>query len=335
MLSAMPIAGGRPVRGARAHPRPVAGLQGKSSLASPAPGVAFARTTTGYGRTPGGRGSSWCPAPGWPTGGWRRAGWARAPRTPLLPWAAAPRAASSSAASSARSGGRAQRRRGRCIPPLAAAAAPRPRAEHPRALPGIPATSSRMLSPQDVGGVSKVLCPSNLLPRLRPAASGPRQRGAFPALVSAGRSVPDCPCGTSGGRVTPARTRNSKPCARGLWSGAPSGAAAAAPAPRAPSLALSLPQLVTFHQLSSRSPNQWQTRAQAGGPAPSAAASQHPHPMTSPKVVAPAGRTPTSPPPPRLNLRWDPSPAGPRGLLTEGETEAQERLVLGCKPVRG
>lgn len=99
----------------------------------------------------------------------------------LLPWAAARRAASSSAASSARSGGRAPRRRGRCIPPLAAAAAaataaPRPRAEHPRALPGVPATSFRPLSAQDAGGVCKVLCPSKPAPSLRPAASGPRTR---------------------------------------------------------------------------------------------------------------------------------------------------------------
>lgn len=135
------------------------------------------------------------PVPDKPAGGWAGPdGPANWPMR-LLPWAVAPRAASSSAANSARSGGRAPRRRGRCIPPLAAAAAaaPRPRAEHPQVLPGVPATSSRSLSPEDARGVCEVLCPSNLLLRLRPAAQDPVS--AVPpqpsgcSLAAAGQSV--------------------------------------------------------------------------------------------------------------------------------------------------
>lgn len=189
----------------------------------------------------------------------------------------------------------------------------------PGSQPPRPGCSPRRM----LGAVGKVLCPSNLLPRRRPAASGPRERGPSPALrlqprlgqpVSPGRSAShwrraSLPCWDSEERALRPR----------LWSRAPSVAAAAAPpAPRARSLALSLPQLVTFHQLSSPSPDQWQTRAQAGDPAPSAAAWQHRHPATAQKVVPPAHpRTPTSPPPPRLK------PGGPRGDLITGETEAQ------------
>lgn len=208
----------------------------------------------------------------------------------LLPWAAAPRAASSSPASSARSGGRAPRRRGRCIPPLAAAAAataPRPRVEHPRALPGVLATSFRPLSPQDAGGVCKVLCPSNLLPLSARPPLDPVRAGVPPwpcscSLASAGRSVPGCRGRARGRPVPPARTRRGvRPTPGGSCPGTLSVAAAGAPpALHARSLALSLAQLVTFHQLSSPAPepDQWQTRAQAGDPAPSAAISRHPHP---------------------------------------------------------
>lgn len=135
------------------------------------------------------------PVPDEPAGGWPGPNGPANWRMRLLPWAVAPRAASSSAANSARSGGRAPRRRGRCIPPLsaAAAAALRPRAEYPRVLPGVPATSSRSLTLQDARGVCEVLCPSNLLLRFRPAAEDPVS--AVPpqpsgcSLAAAGQSV--------------------------------------------------------------------------------------------------------------------------------------------------
>lgn len=132
-----------PQRGSRATPR----------LPLPAQGVSFAGPQTGRSRPRGESGASCLLsarlarrrlAEGWGELGNRR--------MRLLPWAAAPHAASSIVATNASSGGRAPRRCGRCIPPLAAAAAaaaPRPRAEHPRALPGLPATLSWLLSPQE------------------------------------------------------------------------------------------------------------------------------------------------------------------------------------------
>lgn len=175
-------------RSPRAHTRPPTGLQGKSSPASPGARSRVCEIPDGS-RQPPRRERRFLSAPRRANrqAAGRRPGGLGSRRTRLLPWAAAPRTASSSVASSASSGGRAPRRRGRCIPPLAAAAAaaataPRPRAEHPRALPGVPATSSRLLSPQDAGDVGKVLCPSNLLLGLRPAASGPCKRRPFPAL---------------------------------------------------------------------------------------------------------------------------------------------------------
>lgn len=265
----------------------------------------------------------------------------------LLPWAAAPRAASSIVASNASSGGRAPRRRGRCIPPLAAAAAaaaPRPRAEHPRALPGVPATSSRPLSPQDAGGVCKVLCPSNLLPRLRPAASGPPVRAVPPepsggSLAEPSRSVLSCPFRTSGGRVSPARIPKSAPCARGLWSRAPSREAAATPpAARAPSLALSLPQLVTFHQLSSPAPEPRPMADTGPGRRPSALCCHlsTPTPSDVPEsCCSSVSRTPTSPPPPRLKPAGGPEPCEPSRPFDRRRNKGSRRLFPARKPVRG
>lgn len=112
-----------------------------------------------------------------------------------------------------------------------------------------------------------------------PAAASPPPAGQSRA-VGVALAEGECP---------PARTlRRARPATGGCRPGAPLVAAAAAPpALRARSLALSFPQLVTFHQLSSPGPqpDQWQKRAQAGDPAPPAASSQHPHPLRLPRTL--------------------------------------------------
>lgn len=103
------------------------------------------------------------------------------------------------------------------------------------------------LSPRRIPGASaKFFVPLTcslafFRPPRDPVSAVPPYPSGF-RVVPAGQSILGCPCRTGGRRVSPAPTQKSVPCARGLSSGAPSVAAAAAPpAPRAPSLALSLP----------------------------------------------------------------------------------------------
>ncbi|KAK2107225.1 hypothetical protein P7K49_016739 [Saguinus oedipus] len=124
-------------------PRPAAGLRDK-----PWPG--------GAGEPPSAALPA-CPAPGWPTG--VGAGGGR--QAPLT-------LGSSPARGQQQRGQQSQERRAR--PAVARPVHSSSRGgEHPRPRPG--SWRSR-----DAGGVCKALCPSNLLPRLRPAASGCGER---------------------------------------------------------------------------------------------------------------------------------------------------------------
>ncbi|MEJ1282722.1 hypothetical protein NN561_013684 [Cricetulus griseus] len=192
------------------------------------------------------------------------------PRT--QPYLATPRAASSSAASSARGGGRVPRWRGWCIPPLVAApVAPWRRAEHPRVRPGLPATSSRPRALARYRGTfAKLFVPltcslaSARAPRTRERGFSGYSEVAPPRLAVQSQAVrvalAHC--------VSPALTPEERILRLGLrtlgslGSGSPSSQRTLF----SPNLSLS-----TNSTTQRPSPDQWQKRAQAGVPAPSAA----------------------------------------------------------------
>ncbi|KAF6109703.1 hypothetical protein HJG60_010929 [Phyllostomus discolor] len=192
-----------------------------------------------------------------------------------------------------------------------------------------------MLSPQDVGGVGKVLCPSNLLPRLRRSLRTPSAR-CLPSPALGGPVSPGLPLWHQRKASLPSSDSEEQALhRRAVVRGSLRGGCGSSCSSH--SLSCSQPPS-TCHFPPTLQPKP-EPMADAGpGRRPSALCCRlsTPTPYDFPEGCGSSGpRTPTSPPPPCLNLRWDPSPGGPRGLLTEGETEAQERFVLGCKPVRG
>lgn len=289
------------------------------------PGVAFAKSLTGRGSPRGGSGASCLPRAaltgrrladgrvGSAAGG-RASYLGQQPHAPpAAAWPAAPAAAGAprGGAAGAFLLSRRRRRRRRRLPGRAqnihglcpGSRPPRPGCS-PRRMPG---TSAKFFVPLTCSLASA-------RPPQDPASAVPSQPSGY-SLASAGRSVPGCLCRPRGGRVSPARARKSVPCARGLSSRAPSvPAAAAPPAPRAPSLALSLAQLVTFHQLSNPAPEPRPMADTSPGRRPSALCCRL---STSTPSDVPescrsrASHTPASPPPPRLKPEAGPEPWEP------------------------